>query len=311
MKLRTLLLSCLVGVGIYGCADVREGGEGLPYEDGTDAPYDDEAEGPISSLTQAVQNGELGFAENESTGAVRFWTFNTKYYEWRNTCSGTLIANNRVVTAKHCLQPTAEHMAEGYPMLLPWSAATSGLAFVTHATAGSTIGSVSLEPGGLDGAILRLNSNVPVVVGTTRKTSGWKRTLAPIYGNALYFVAAFGLTGASAEPSTVCFQGTKGCWNDRRPMSAMFNYVVPHSSSSHIIIPYQPETGRMIASGDSGSGLLFAGGPGSSFATLSQMPFAGIIGSAGTTVVNGQWVTGGIALRAERPATNAWLLANQ
>jgi len=301
MKLQSLLLSCLVIVG--ACANAAD------VSDDSSKPYDNEpdSEPDIGRIEQAIRNGDTSFVENEGTGAVRFWVWNILYNEWRNTCSGTLITNRKVATARHCIEPKWEDVASGYPPLWPWGQLPAH-AFVTHGSNYSYISTVSLAPNNHDGAVLTLASSMPVVVGTTRFTSGWKRPIVPAYGNWPYLVAGFGLLTSTPQPSTICLQGTKGCWSDRRPMSVMVNYLTSHSNPAYTIISYDPTTGRTPASGDSGSGLLMLL---PNFTTLSQLPLSGIVFASGNTLVNGVVKGGGITLRADDPATNQWLIAQQ
>ena len=62
------------------------------------------SEEPEVGVTQeAVVNGWIANGVNDFSGIVRLWATNTKFNEVRQFCSGVLLRNDVVLTARHCL----------------------------------------------------------------------------------------------------------------------------------------------------------------------------------------------------------------
>jgi len=114
----------------------------------------------VGVLPAAVLNGTL-LTDSDFNAIVRIWATNTQFDEFRQFCTGVLLTNNLVMTAKHCLDFDDEARDYGWPDL------RSGLGALTVSTgnlgfSGTGVGTPAFAPDGRDLAVFRISSNLPV-----------------------------------------------------------------------------------------------------------------------------------------------------
>jgi hypothetical protein len=201
------LLAALTLATAVGCAP-----------DADDAASD--GDDGISQAQSAVLNGtDLSWVDDFS-GVVRLWAYARG--EFRQFCGGVLLRNNRVLTAKHCIQQDAADLAGGWPNF----EADLSQVFVStnhngYFAAGD--GLVSHAPDDRDISSFRISGNLPVRVNGTVMWNNYFRKLAPSLANGNWTaVLGYGPTSQAGYATNVCTyfsssmnQRIKGCWSDQ------------------------------------------------------------------------------------------------
>ena len=68
----------------------------------------------VGVAKSAVIDGVIA-NDSDDTGIVRLWAQNTKFNEFRQFCTGVLLRNNVVLTARHCVDQDQADRDNGWP----------------------------------------------------------------------------------------------------------------------------------------------------------------------------------------------------
>jgi len=133
---------------------------------------------------------------------LRIWAFHPGANEWRHLCSGVLFRNHVVLTARHCVVPSASTLAAGFPNT---SADVSPLVVTTNNIAfqASGVGAPILPPDGRDVAAFRINATLPVRTGGQIVWSGYTHPLGSLMPAQYAIVYGYGMT-TPGQTSNVC-----------------------------------------------------------------------------------------------------------
>jgi hypothetical protein len=173
----------------------------------------------LGASASAVLNGAL--ANNDDFNAiVRLWAYNWRFDEVRQFCTGMLLRNNVILTARHCVENDQADQDYGWPDL---SNSVSDV-FVSTGLMGYWAGGVNLPPSfapdGRDLAAFRIIGGLPVATGGRVVTEGFQHPLSHPFAGQWQLIAGYGsITGDN--PTNVCkyvsrSTGTpiKGCFDD-------------------------------------------------------------------------------------------------
>ena len=256
-------------------------------------------EGEVGVAEAAVLNG-AALPGDDFSGLVRLWLFNTKFNELRQFCTGVLLRNSVVLTAKHCLEFTPAALAHGWPDIRAnvsgVIATTDLIGFGAFAT-----GAPAYAPDGRDLAAIKLTDNLPVRVNGQVVTTNFFQPLSgtPPSGAPL-IVVGYGPPGDAT--STICSytslttgQRLKGCVADKLQPNW---WIGTAFNNAHEILTI----GVTSTSGDSGGStrLLQGGATG-----LADLPLAGINSLARKCVPLNSSNCGAVSVRLDDIGT--WL----
>lgn len=180
MLRRLLLPTALLTLAAGACAPTEEGGD-LP---------------PIRTTNAAIQGGYVSDADTHVVGVVRLGN------QGLGTCSGTLIAENVVLTAQHCVAPTSGGggvICGQTEFFAPGAAeefyVTTNTEFTQSASDYHQVREVLLPPGGSgfcgnDQAILILVDDDPILADEA--IPAVPRVDVPLEAGEEYFAVGFG-----------------------------------------------------------------------------------------------------------------------
>jgi hypothetical protein len=254
---------------------------------------------------QAVVDGHVQPTNNDGSGIVRLWTTNTLFDEFRHLCSGVLLTNDIVLTARHCFETKPESIQRGWPDL---SGDTTFMVVVSTEANGAAVwtqGAAVFAPDGRDLAAVKLMSNLPAFSQGQLLWEGYFHPLGgtPSTGDPLV-VTGYGPTGDPT--STVCkYQRAsdgarlRGCLGDQLPLSAGLGGAFLNGQEVLTI-------GVSAAPGDSGGPVFLL-----SSAPTADMELLGINSLARRCVPLESSNCGATAARLDNMSTWLAVLANQ
>ena len=217
---RTLTQTLALMLGVSGCAaDVAVPGELSA----------DEHESEVAATQEAFIGGAVASEFDDYSGVVRMWTSNNPAGELRQFCTGVLLRNDIVLTARHCLDRSQEAIDYGwanmrdhvnYMMIV----SSHGNAFLTW-----SIGVPAFAPDGRDLAAFKIQTGLPVYSQGQIKYSGYFHANGSTPSTGDWLVSlGFGATQYD-DTSTICSyvslesnQRARGCVNDQLPLNAGF-----------------------------------------------------------------------------------------
>ena len=175
----------------------------------------------IGALKEAVEGGQDIAGADDLSGIVRMWSYNSKFDELRQFCTGVMLRSNIVLTAAHCLRAKQESLDYGWPN---YEADMSNVLVSTNLANFVAVGTgtPAFAPDGRDVAAFALQNNIPVRAGGQVIESGFNRLLGdtPQPGRTLG-VFGYGPTSSDGLTSSICTyvsrntdQRIKGCVDD-------------------------------------------------------------------------------------------------
>jgi hypothetical protein len=179
----------------------------------------------VGVAKSAVIDGVIA-NDSDDTGIVRLWAQNTKFNEFRQFCTGVLLRNNVVLTARHCVDQDQAARDNGWPDM---RASLSSVVVSTGLFGAAALGvdaPPSFAPDGRDLAAFRLQVNLPIATGGRVVTTGFQHPLAhPFAGDPLLIAGYGSTTGSNATDicnyiSLTTNERTKGCIDDPFQLSA-------------------------------------------------------------------------------------------
>lgn len=224
---------------------------GCGVEDGeTDATEDDLGAPELAVKQAAVING-YPVSSDDYTGIVRIFAANLKFSELRQFCTGVLLRSNLVLTARHCLEFSADALAYGWPdvhaNISPLVITTDKLGF-----AAKGVGAPIYAPGGRDIAAFKIDRPLPIRSQGKIVNSGYARRLPALTSGQTIATFGYGETTSPGVPSTVCKyvslqtgQRLKGCLQD--PFILNFGFGSATITGTRVLT-----VGVVGAHGDSG-----------------------------------------------------------